>query len=691
MRVLITGASGMLGATLVEKWEDIFEVYATDKTRFSRSAQKNFLSFDLTNDCYEDLLNWADPDVIVHCGAITNVDHCENHREQAFEVNGISVKKFLTANKNTKLILISSDAVFPDGERFPSESDQPKPANVYGESKQLGEELILNFGEPHVVVRTTIIGKNINPNKKGFVDWIVESVIRGEKITLFKDVTFTPISIWHLADELEWLINNRISGVVHVAGGESINKFEFGVKICESLGLDSSLIRKGSLEDMEFTAERSKDQTLDSTYYQEISGRTLPTLEDVIDKTAGYFRRPPDVFKIKTAQRSLSYGRQYIDEQDIAAVVEVLRGDLLTQGSVVSQFEAKISEIFSTPYTCAVSSGTAALHLAGLALNWGSNDFVITTPLSFLASANCARYCGAEIDFSDINPDTYTIDPNLLDRKLERYSREGKTAKAIVAVDYAGHPCDWQALRTIANKHQVQLVNDNCHAIGAEYHGDAGYAVKYADAVTHSYHPVKHITTGEGGAVLSTRKDVYDRVKLLRTHGVKEKDEDSLGASRESWRYDMVDLGFNYRITDFQCALGLTQLSKLQWFLSERRKLAKLYIELLDSVSAIICPMAHSSVEHAYHIFPIQIDFDSIGVTKDQFFAQLRTHNINLQVHYVPIHLQPYYRNRYGFAEGDFPNAERYYSRTVTLPLYPGLKEADIQYVCETIIRLVRH
>ena len=243
---------------------------------------------------------------------------------------------------------------------------------------------------------------------------------------------------------------------------------------------------------------------------------------------------------------------------------------------------------------------------------------------------------------------------------------------------------------SIADRYRLQLVNDNCHAMGAEYLDEAGYAVKYADVVTHSYHPVKHITTGEGGAVLSNREDIVERVRLLRTHGAKQRPSDEHSAVGEPWRYDMVELGFNYRITDFQCAVGLTQLRKLKWFLSERRRLASIYKEVLRDVSAVICPSEESSIKHAYHLFPIQVDFDSVGISKERFFSKFREHSVSLQVHYTPIHLQPYYRKRYGFTPGDFPNAEDYYSRTVTLPLYPGLEDPDVYRICDLIVETIR-
>jgi len=290
MRVLITGVAGMLGATLVDKWKNKFEVYGTDKSNFKKYCPVKFMQFDLFNNSYNALLEWAKPKVIIHCGAITNVDYCEDHPKQAMAVNSESVNKILESALDARLIFISSEAVFPDGLLNAKEQDNTGPENSYGRSKLAGEKFIQDAGKMHVAVRTTIVGKNINPASKGFLEWIVESVNSGNEITLFHDAIFNPITIWHFADELEWIIRNEISEIVHVAGIEPISKYEFGVKICNQLGLDTSIIRKGSIEDIDFKAKRNKDQTLDSTYYQRLSGRILPSADNTIASIVKYFK-----------------------------------------------------------------------------------------------------------------------------------------------------------------------------------------------------------------------------------------------------------------------------------------------------------------------------------------------------------------------------------------------------------------
>lgn len=339
--------------------------------------------------------------------------------------------------------------------------------------------------------------------------------------------------------------------------------------------------------------------------------------------------------------RSYSYGRQTISDDDIAAVVETLRGDWLTQGPRAQEFEEALARKFGAKHATVVSSGTAALHLSALALGWGKDHIVITSPITFLASANCIVYAGATPDFVDIDKKTYTIDVDQLENKILKYRKEGKRVKAVVGVDYAGHPCDWKSLRQVADRFDLQLINDNCHALGAEIDGDSGYAAKYADIVVQSFHPVKHITTGEGGAVL-TNSITYDQViKTLRTHGMI-KDESVLEKNDGPWYYEMQQLGFNYRITDFQCALGLSQLGKLEKFLNDRSTTAMLYSSLLSGDDRFTVPHVGPGVKHAYHLYPLLIDFRIIGTDRKSYFATMKESGINLQVHYVPVHLQPY-------------------------------------------------
>jgi len=414
-------------------------------------------------------------------------------------------------------------------------------------------------------------------------------------------------------------------------------------------------------------------------------------------------------------KKKFSYGRQSINRSDIAEVIKVLKGDWLTQGPKIQEFEKDLSNKFGAKYVSAVSNGTAALHLTGLALGWKADDIIITTPITFLASANCILYSGATPDFADSDENFYTIDINKLEEKIKQYVSKKKRIKGVVAVDYAGQPCDWKGLRYLANKYEFQLVNDNCHALGAKYYGSEKYAVKYADVVCQSYHPVKHITTGEGGSVLTNIKDIDERIKTLRSHGMIKGmvsgirtsvsgEERYAGVSdtrhqNAPWFYEMQMLGYNYRITDFQCALGTSQLKKLGGFIKKRRDIAKYYNHEFKSDERFIIPREMKNGKHSYHLYPLQINFNKLKLrdecagiqeVKIKIFNELKGKGINCQVHYIPVHTQPYYTDNFGFRKGDFPIAEKFYEREISIPMYPLLTESDLSYIVKTIKEVIK-
>jgi UDP-4-amino-4,6-dideoxy-N-acetyl-beta-L-altrosamine transaminase len=365
----------------------------------------------------------------------------------------------------------------------------------------------------------------------------------------------------------------------------------------------------------------------------------------------------------------IPYGRQDIISEDIAAVVAVLQSDWLTQGPVVPQFESGVAIYCGASHAVAVNSATSALHLACLALDLGPGDSLWTSPNTFVASANCARYCGAQVDFVDIDPHSLNLSPAALGIKLEQAEKTGKLPKIVVPVHFAGQSCDMAAIHTLSERYGFHIVEDASHAIGGRYQGQPVGNGHYSDITIFSFHPVKIITTGEGGMALTNAPALAERIARLRSHGIIR--DAAAQAEVGPWFYEQVELGFNYRMTDMQAALGLSQLARLDAYGAARRRLANRYDGLLADLP-LTTPWRDSDCASAWHLYVVQLDDAS---RRRAVFEHLRAAGIGVNVHYIPVHLQPDYRC-FGFAPGAFPVAEGYYARALTLPLYPGLGDA---------------
>ena len=394
----------------------------------------------------------------------------------------------------------------------------------------------------------------------------------------------------------------------------------------------------------------------------------------------------------------LPYGRQSIDEDDVAAVVAALRSDYLTTGPRVEQFEAAIAAATGAPHAAVCSNGTAALHLAALALGMGEGHVAFVPAVTFVATANASRYVGAEVVFTDVDPDSGLMRPRDLEAALMRAPAQ---RGAVFPVHLNGQCVDLEAITAIARRAGLKVVEDACHAIGGTLpHRSVAVPVggcQVSDACAFSFHPVKTITTGEGGAVTTSNEALSRRIKLLRSHGIERDPAEAVNrtlafggeGTANPWYYELQELGFNYRATDFQCALGLSQLAKLPRFVSRRRALSDRYDALLPSLAPIVLPIARPSAGMpAWHLYPVLIDFDTVGTTRAQLTEHLRVRGVGTQVHYIPVHHQPYYRQRYGGV--DLPGADRYYARVLSLPLFPAMRDDDVDRVVDSLAQVLR-
>lgn len=367
----------------------------------------------------------------------------------------------------------------------------------------------------------------------------------------------------------------------------------------------------------------------------------------------------------------IPYGRQNISEADIEAVVQVLRSDFLTQGPVVPEFEKVVSRYCGAAYGVAVSSATSALHIACLALDVGPGDLVWTTPITFVASANCARYCGADVDFVDIDPRTYNMSVERLADKLELAKAVGRLPKVVIPVHLAGQSCDMQGIGELAKTYGFRVIEDASHAIGASYRSEKVGNCRYSDITVFSFHPVKIVTTAEGGMAVTNDSALVKKMARLRSHGVTRYAEEMTHAPDGPWYYQQIELGFNYRMTEIQAALGVSQMHRLDAFVSERHTLANRYNQLLSGTH-VITPWQHPDSHSAYHLYVVQVPSGGTGAGHAQAFENLRAGGVGVNLHYIPLYRQPYYATM-GFKRSDFPESEAYYAHAISLPLFPGL------------------
>lgn len=390
--------------------------------------------------------------------------------------------------------------------------------------------------------------------------------------------------------------------------------------------------------------------------------------------TAGY---------VEAMSHYIPYGRQDINQEDIDAVVEVLRSDWITQGTVIEKFEQAVASYCGAKYAVAVSSATAALHIACLAGGLGRGDIFWTSPNTFVASANCGLYCGAKVDFVDIDPNTYNLSVNELERKLTLAKQQGRLPKVVILVHFAGQSCEMERIAVLSQHYGFKIIEDASHAIGGRYQGQPIGSCQFSDMTVFSFHPVKIITTGEGGMVLTNQENLYQQLIRLRSHGITRDPDLMQGESHGSWYYQQLELGFNYRMTDIQAALGASQMQRLDQFVERRRFLANRYNQLLQDLPLML-PWQNPDTDSSWHLYVIRLKLDKINKTHIQVFEELRRNSIGVNLHYIPVHTQPYYQ-RLGFKLGNFHQAEIYYREAISIPIYYNLAEASQDLIVTTI------
>jgi len=386
---------------------------------------------------------------------------------------------------------------------------------------------------------------------------------------------------------------------------------------------------------------------------------------------------------VSIVNKMIPYGRQDISQQDIDAVIDVLKSDFLTQGPKLPAFENQLTSYTGAAHAVAVNSATSALHIACMALGLSVDDWLWTSPVTFVASANAGLYCGAKVDFVDIDSRTYNLCPRKLAKKLEEASSTGRLPKVLVPVHLCGQPCDMKKIRELCNKYNVKIIEDASHAIGGSYQDEPIGNCKYSDVTVFSFHPVKIVTTAEGGAALTNDHKLARKMALYQSHGITRDQNEMTEISHGAWYYQQITLGYNYRMTELQAALGISQMMRLTEFVVTRHEIAERYNFLLKDLPVQI-PYQLDNTYSALHLYVIRLQLDEISATHKEVFEELRANHIAVNLHYIPVHMQPYYKNM-GFRCGDFPESKQYYEEAISLPMYPGLSESDQDKVVKVL------
>ena len=700
-KVLITGGSGLLAINWALAIKDNFStVLLFHKKRISiQNINTDSVSLNSLDQCLT-VLKKHKPDILINTAGLTNVEECEINPSLATEVNVDLAQNLAIAcnQQKVKLVHISTDHLFRGNQKFSSEDALAQPLNNYAKTKLLGEKKVLENYKDALIIRSNFFCWGTE-YRQSFSDFILNNLRKNKPIDLFADVFFTPISANELFKLAHQLIDSHSVGIFNIVSNERISKYEFGVRLGNCFNLDVNLINKINIKDKKNLVIRPLDMSLSNLKLcKKLDCEVMSIKQQFINLKVHESKGASSQVKMDI----IPYGRHYVDEDDIQAVVDVLRHGMLTQGPKISEFEDKVAAYVGAKYAVAVSNGTAALHLACMVLGIGKGDFVITSPNTFVATSNSILYEGAKPIFVDIDPKTLNVDVD----KIEEVIKKSKNIKAIFPVHFAGLPCDMKKISALANKYNIAIVEDGCHALGATY--DKGEKVgncQYSDMTTFSFHPVKGIASGEGGIITTNNLDIYNKLILLRSHGITKGNFEFPGMSLadsslinteealekgelKRWYYEMQHLGYNYRITDIQCALALSQMGKLDIFLDRRKQLVKQYDKAFKDQHHIKPMQLHGRKQSSHHIYVVSIDFESIGLTRHQFMQELAKQGIGSQVHYIPVVYQPYYR-KLNYNVNDYPFAHAYYKNTLSIPLFYGLSDTEQELVIEKILNLL--
>jgi dTDP-4-dehydrorhamnose reductase len=692
-RLLITGGAGLLGLNWALHRRNIDEVHTTLYRRNVVVEGVHSHVVDLGNAAaVARLIDEVCPEVIVHTAGMTDVDGCQINPEKSYFENFETAKILANCCNESavKLVHISTDHLSDGAKPLVCETDEIGPLNVYAMHKADAEKAILNHAKNALVIRTSFFGWGPE-YRRSFSDHVLDNLSNGVSSQMFDDVFFTPISTRRLIALTHEALDFGLQGVLNICGHERISKYEFSTRLAEAFGYDGEVIQPVQAFRQRDKTPRPSDMSLSNKKMAAKLG--CPQLD--IDTMISDLQLDDAEIRqeIRRIGKIIPYGKHFVDNADIRSVCLTLRSNNLTQGPKIPEFEERIAAYVGAKYAVAVSSATAGLHLSYKALGLGAQQSVLTSPITFVSTANAAFFCGGDAKFADINKGTINIDLAEVDKILG----SDESISIVAPVIFAGATDGIPEVARLAKSKGKKVVEDAAHGLGASYScGALVGSCKYSDCTVFSLHPVKSIAAGEGGVVTTNDFEVYRSLLRLRSHGINKSDDTFINSQNaftngelNPWYYEMTELGYHYRITDIQASLALSQLGKIDDFLSRRRTLAHRYASAFED-NPFVMPAQNIDLDRsANHLFPVAIDFDLLGKTRLDLVHALRAEGIITQVHYIPVVMNPFYVSL-GHNIKNFPNSYDYYSKALSLPLYFGLDDDDFDHVIKVIDRAFR-
>ena len=663
--IVFTGGSSLLAQSWIRQEQPHYNyILGLHKRQLDQKRFKTVV-FDYDHpDQLSAQLQSIKADIVINCIGLTSVEDCEEHSKLAEKIN-VDLSKNIAlacAKSKVKLVHISTDHLFDGNLPFATETTSKSPVNNYGKTKGEGEEVVQKANTDALIIRTNFFGWG-PAYKSSFSDKILKNLESGQISKLFKDVYYTPISVGTLRDTIQRLLEHNAKGVFNVTSNERISKHQFGVMLANAFGYSTQLIAPISVDEMPDLTVRPKDMSLSNHKLSVLLNTSLPSLERQLNDLKV-------VEKIGKERMVIPYGRQDVSEKDIQSVVDVLRSDYITQGPTIQKFEQRVAEYCVVKHAYACNSATSALHIACLALGVKKGDLVWTSPISFVASSNCALYCNADVDFVDIDGKSYNMSSNALEKKLIEAKGKGRLPKVVIPVHLSGQSCEMDKIHALSKIYGFKIIEDASHAIGGTYKGKPVGNCEYSDIAVFSFHPVKIITTCEGGMCLTNDSELSNLLGRYRSHGITRQASEMSKAPDGPWYYEQLNLGLNYRMNDVQAALGLSQIDRLDEFIEKRRAIVKRYDELLSN-SIVQTPKQHKDTNSSWHLYIIRLKKNN-HITHRQLFEQFRAAGVLVNIHYIPIYRQPYYQ-KLGFTSKGFEEAEKYYEEAISIPIFPGL------------------